>query len=189
MYQQVQIFKKLKFNKNTEGNEMVTGNEITNLLTGKDSLILFYGIYLMAVINLIRKYRTFDVYLMLSKDKSKRSHSMRRFLAGFFIIDVLPVTWFLVLYQYIIPFGGGPFPIMAAAFASLSVLGFARILHSVVATENHKKFYSSQEFEYVTSKWGKGNDEDNSFKAHFVTGICYLILFPAIAYVVGRISF
>lgn len=163
--------------------------EFMSLLNGKDSLILFYGIYLIAVINLIRKYRTFDVYLMLSKDKIKRLHSMRRFLAGFFIIDVLPIFWFLVLYQYVIPFGGGPFPIMAAAFASLSVLGFARILHSVVATGNHSKFYSTLEFEYVTSKWGKGNDEDNSFKAHFITGISYLILFPVIAFIIGRIAF
>jgi hypothetical protein len=130
---------------------MVSGSEIANLLTGKDSLILFFGIYLTVLINLIRKYRTFDVHLILSKDKLKRVHSIRRFLAGFFIIDVLPVTWFLVLYEFIIPSGGGPFPIMAAAFASLSILGFARILHSIVATENHLKFYSSQEFEYVTS--------------------------------------
>jgi hypothetical protein len=168
---------------------MVSGSEITSLLTGKDSLILFFGIYLTTLINLIRKYRTFDVHLLLSKDKIKRVHSIRRFLAGFFIIDVFPVTWFLVLYQFIIPSGGGPFPIMAAAFASLSILGFARILHSIVATGNHHKFYSSEEFGYVISKWGKGDDDDNTFKAHFITGICYLILFPSIAYIIGRIAF
>lgn len=168
---------------------MVLGTDMINLLSGKDSLILFYGLYLMAVIHLIRKYRTFDVYLILSKNKSKRIHSLRRFLAGFFIIDVLPVIWLLVLYQFAIPFGSGPFPIMAAAFASLSVLGFASILHSIVATENNSKFYSPQEFEYVISRWGKENDADNSFKAHFLAGISYLIFFPAITYVIGRISF
>jgi len=55
------------------------------LLTGKDSLILFYELYLMAIIHLIRKYRTFDVYLILSKNKSKRIHSLHRFLAGFLL--------------------------------------------------------------------------------------------------------
>jgi hypothetical protein len=153
----------------------------TVLLSGKSALILFFGVYLTSVINLIRKYRTFDIYLLFSNDKSKRARSMRRFISGFFIIDVIPILWFLVLYTFVIPDKGGPFPIMAAAFAALSVLGFARILHSVIATEKHGKFYSDEEFETVMSKWGKGNDPDNSFKAHFITGFSYLIIFPVIA--------
>lgn len=159
-----------------------------NLLSGKDALILFFGVYLTAVINLIRKYRTFDIYLFFSKDKSKRTHSVRRFISGFFIIDVIPILWFLVLYTFVIPDKAGPFPIMAAAFAALSVLGFARILHSVIATERHENFYSNEEFEAVMSKWGKGNDPDNSFKAHFITGFSYLIIFPIIAYLISLIN-
>ena len=107
------------------------------LLSGKDALILFFGVYLTAVIQLIRKYRTFDIYLFFSKDKTKRVRSMRRFVSGFMIIDVIPILWFLILYTFVIPNSPGPFPIMAAAFAALSVLGFARILHSVIATEKH----------------------------------------------------
>lgn len=73
---------------------------------------------------------------------------------------------------------------MGAAFAALSVLGFARILHSVIATEKHGDFYSDEEFKLVMSKWGKTDDEDNSFKAHFITDFSYLIIFPVIAYFV-----
>lgn len=47
---------------------------------------------------------------------------MRRFVTGFIIIDVMPILWFLVLYTFIIPNEPGPFPIMAAAFAALSIL-------------------------------------------------------------------
>jgi hypothetical protein len=157
------------------------------LLSGKDALILFFGVYLTAVIQLIRKYRTFDIYLFFSKDKSKRVRSMRRFVSGFMIIDVIPILWFLILYTFVIPNSPGPFPIMAAAFAALSVLGFARILHSVIATEKHEKYYSNDEFKDVMSKWGKGNDADNSFKAHFITGFSYLIIFPVIAYLISII--
>ncbi len=157
------------------------------LLSGKDALILFFGVYLTAVIQLIRKYRTFDIYLFFSKDKTKRVRSMRRFVSGFMIIDVIPILWFLILYTFVIPNSPGPFPIMAAAFAALSVLGFARILHSVIATEKHEKYYSNDEFEDVMSKWGKGNDTDNTFKAHFITGFSYLIIFPIIAYLISII--
>ena len=164
---------------------MVTDTLI--LLSGKDALVLFFGVYLTAVIQLIRKYRTFDIYLFFSKDKTRRIRSMRRFVSGFMIIDVIPILWFLILYTFVIPNNPGPFPIMAAAFAALSVLGFARILHSVIATEKHEKYYSNEEFEDVISKWGKGNDIDNSFKAHFITGFSYLIIFPVIAYLISII--
>jgi len=157
------------------------------LLSGKDALVLFFGVYLTAVIQLIRKYRTFDIYLFFSKDKTRRIRSMRRFVSGFMIIDVIPILWFLILYTFVIPNNPGPFPIMAAAFAALSVLGFARILHSVIATEKHEKYYSNEEFADVISKWGKGNDIDNSFKAHFITGFSYLIIFPVIAYLISII--
>ena len=166
---------------------MVYVPDTVSLFSGKDALILFFGVYLTAVIQLIRKYRTFDTYLFFSKDKTKRIRSMRRFVSGFMIIDVIPILWFLILYTLVIPDKPGPFPIMAAAFAALSVLGFARILHSVIATEKHEKYYSDDEFEELMSKWGKGNDSDNSFKAHFITGFSYLIIFPVIAYLISII--
>ena len=161
---------------------MVYVPDSVSLLSGKNALILFFGVYLTVIINLIRKYRTFDIYLFFSKDHSKRIRSMRRFITGFIIIDVMPILWFLVLYTFVIPNEPGPLPIMAAAFAALSILGFARILHSVIATEKHQKFYSEDDFNTVMSKWGRGNDPDNSFKAHFITGFSYLIIFPVIAY-------
>ena len=163
---------------------MVYVPDSVSLLSGKNALILFFGVYLTVIINLIRKYRTFDIYLFFSNDPSKRIRSVRRFISGFFIIDVMPILWFLVLYTFVIPNDPGPFPIMAAAFAALSILGFARILHSVIATEKHGKFYSEKDFNTVMSKWGRGDDPDNSFKAHFITGFSYLIIFPVIAYLI-----
>ena len=163
---------------------MVYVPDSVSLLSGKNALILFFGVYLTVIINLIRKYRTFDIYLFFSNDNSKRIRSMRRFITGFIIIDVMPILWFLVLYTFVIPNEPGPFPIMAAAFAALSILGFARILHSVIATEKHGNFYCEDDFKTVMSKWGRGNDPDNSFKAHFITGFSYLIIFPVIAYLI-----
>jgi hypothetical protein len=167
---------------------MVTGSEISSLLNGKDALILFFGVYFTLLMNLIRKYRTFDLQLLFSKDKDRKIRFQRRFIMGFLIIDILPILFFLVLYL-IIPNRTGPFPIMGAAFASLSVLGFVKILHAIIATENYANYYTEEEFQYVLSQWGRKDDADNSFKAQFIPGIAYLIVFPALAYVVSHIPF
>jgi hypothetical protein len=168
---------------------MATGSEIASLLNGKDALVLFFGVYFTLVMNLIRKYRTFDVQLLFSKDKDKRTLFQRRFIIGFLVIDVLPIIWFLILYTAVIPNRAGPFPIMGAAFAALSVLGFVKILHSIIATENYSKYYTKEEFQYVVSEWGRKNDTDNTFKAHFIPGFFYLIIFPALAYIVANLPF
>lgn len=167
---------------------MVSVSSVGSLLNGQDVLILFFGIYLTVVMKLIRKYRTFDVQLFFSKNKKRKSRFIRRFIIGFLLIDIFPVLWLLTLYSYIIPPYEGPLPIMAAAFAALSVLGFVKILHAIIATENHLKFYSADEFQYVISSWGRDNDEDNTFKSHFISGIGYLVFFSALAYIIGNIT-
>ncbi len=167
---------------------MVTGSEVGSLLNGKDALILFFGVYFTLLMNLIRKYRTFDLQLLFSEDNDKKSRFRRRFLVGFVVIDILPIMFFLVLYL-IIPDRSGPFPIMGAAFASLSVLGFVKILHAIIATENYAQYYTPEEFQYVLGQWGRKNDTDNNFKAQIIPGICYLIVFPVLAYIIAHIPF
>jgi len=154
---------------------MVYVPDSVSLLSGKNALILFFGVYLTVVINLIRKYRTFDIYLFFSKNKSKRIRSIRRFISGFIIIDVMPILWFLVLYTFIIPDEPGPFPIMAAAFAGLSILGFARILHSVIATEKHEKFYSNEDRKRIAHKMRMGYDIGGIGSGLAVGGLTYAL--------------
>ena len=83
--------------------KMAPGSEIANFLTGQDALILFYGVYFTLIMNIIRKYRTFDLQLLFSKDKNRKKRYIRRFIMGFLIIDVLAVMWLLVLFTFIIP--------------------------------------------------------------------------------------
>jgi hypothetical protein len=167
---------------------MVSSTEVGSLLNGKDALILFFGIYLMIVMNLIRKYRTFDVQLFFSSNKRRRHRFIKRFVVGFLMIDILPVIWLLILYDFVIAPFSGPFPIMAAALAAISVLGFVKLLHAIIATENHLQFYSADEFHhYVVSLWGRDDDEDNTFKSHFISGVAYLIFFSLLACIVGNI--
>jgi hypothetical protein len=169
------------------GGFMVVETTFSSYLTGEDALVLFFGVYMTLVISLSKKFRIFDMYLFFSRDKLKKLHSLRRFIVGFVLVDTMPIAWFWVLYRFVIPAEQGAFPIMAAAFACFSILGFERFLHGVVATERHEKFYTSEEYDELIGAWGRENDEDNRFKVHAFTGMIYLIIFPVIAYFIGRI--
>ena len=153
--------------------------------TGKDALVLFYGVFWAISLSKTSRYRLFETDLLFSKER--RRYAILRFLMGFIFIDVSTVLWFWFLYTSVLSEdAAGVFPIMAAAFASLSVFGFHRILHAVVATKNlYSKFYSDKEWDSVINQWG--GEHPNTFISHFLPGICYLIVFSAIAFFVGKL--
>ena len=154
------------------------------IFTGKDALVLFYGIFWATILNIIGRYRLFDTHLFFSRNK--RRYAISRFIVAFIVINVVPILWFWILYSWIVPGTFGALPTMSAAFASLSVFGFHRILHAIIASENfHSKFYSDEEWKAVIAQWGRGGP--NTFMPHFLPGIGFLIVFPLIAYVVGHL--
>lgn len=158
------------------------------MFTGKEALILFWGIFWAAVLATMGKYRLFDTHLFFSRDKNRKCYAIRRSTVGFIIVDVFPILWFWGLYSHIIPEGSGAVPVMAAAFASLSVFGFNRILHSMVASEKfHSRFYSQEEWEEVIKQWGRDHC-NNEFKAHFLPGIFFLAASPLLVYIVKLIA-
>lgn len=157
---------------------------ITMLFTGKDALVFFYGIFWATILTIIGRYRLFDTHLLFSQNQ--RRYAISRFIVAFIVINVAPILWFWVLYSWIVPEALGVLPTMSAAFASLSIFGFHRILHAIVASENfYSKFYSDKEWQAVMTQWGR--EGPNTFMPHFLPGICFLIVFPLIAYAVGRL--
>ena len=154
------------------------------IFTGKDALVLFYGIFWATSLATIGRYRLFDTHLFFSQER--RRYAIFRFIIAFIIINVAPIFWFWILYSWIVPEATGALPIMAAAFASLSVFGFNRILHAIIATDNfYSIFYSDKEWKAVIDQWGRG--DPNTFISHFLPGISFLIVFPLIAYGVGHL--
>ena len=151
------------------------------MFTGKDAFILFYGIFWATALTTIGRYRLFDTHLFFSQNM--RRYAFFRFIVGFIVMDVAPIFWFCILYNLIVPETSGVLPIMSAAFASLSVFAFHRILHAIIATERfHSKFYAKKEWEAVINQWGRS--VPNTFAVHFYPGIGFLIIFSLIAYVI-----
>ena len=152
--------------------------------TGSVALIFFYGIFWAAVLNAAGRFRAFDTHTFFSGETCRSAVS--RFLVALFIINLCPVAWLWFLYVYIVPNESGALPMMSAAFASLSVFGFHRILHAIIATENFRsKFYSDEEWKAVINQWGR--DGPNTFMPHFLPGIGFLMVFSLIAYGVGHL--
>ena len=67
------------------------------ILTGKDALVLFYGIFWATVLGVIKRYRLFDTHLIFSRNK--RRYALSRLIVAFIIINVIPILWFWILYS------------------------------------------------------------------------------------------
>jgi hypothetical protein len=98
------------------------------------------------------------------------------------ILNVLPILWFLLLYQ-IIPNDDCLTTIIAAAVASLSVFAFHRILHAIIASESmYHHFYT---LEQVTEVRDRGKfTQPQIFSAHFFPGLLYIIVPGGIAWLI-----
>ena len=147
--------------------------------TGKDALVLFFGIFWGIIAGVIGRYRLFDTHLFF--DQNLRNYALSRFIVGFIIINIAPIGWFCLLYNYFASDKPGAGPIMAAAVSSFSLFGFNRILHAIIATDKvHSKFYSQEEWTAMMNQWGRKGP--NTFAVHFVPGIAYMIFTLGIAY-------
>ena len=96
--------------------------------------------------------------------------------------------WLWLLYTEIVPHTSGWLPVMGAAFASLSVFGFNRILHAVIATKYHSRFYSEEEWVAVIKQqpWRSLWGPDNSFKAGLYPGLFYLAIPTFLGRIIGN---
>lgn len=153
------------------------------MFTGKDALIMLWGVFWGAIISGVGRYKPFSTNEFF--DSKKRVYAVRRFLVSFIIVNVAPVMWFWLLYTFIVPDKSSALAVMCAAAASLSVFGFNRILHALIATDKtHSAFYNDNDWVAVKEKCGDSANPD-SFIAHFIPGICYLLFFASIAYFLG----
>ncbi len=149
------------------------------MFSGQESLIFFYGIFWAAMLSTLGRFRLFSTHQFFSISKQNKTYAIRRFIIGILIINVIPIFWFWLLYSLIATNSTNVFSIMASAFISISVFGFNRILHSfLLSDEYHRYFYPDDEWKGAHERWGER--ECNKFKHHFIPGIIYLLMFPAI---------
>ena len=158
------------------------------MVNGSVALVFFYGIFWAGALSAIGRYHAFDTHMFFSPSPESRSHARRRFVAGVVIMNIFPALWFWFLSARIVPDELGVFPIMTAALASLSVFGFHRILHAIIATDCHSKFYSQKEWIAVINQWRK-DDPPNTVWAHLVPGIGFLIIFPSLPYALRALGY
>jgi hypothetical protein len=143
--------------------------------TGSAALIFFFGLFWASALATVSRYRPFDTASLFSREF--RAMAVKRLIASFFIMNVLPVMLLLVLYQSVVPEGAGIRSVIIAAVTSLSVFGCNRILHSVIAADHHWSTFYSSETEWRDSL-RQYEERSNSRLAHLVPGVLYLFIYP-----------
>jgi hypothetical protein len=144
--------------------------------TGQQALVLFYAFFWAAALSVTSRYQPFDTPSMSIGD----GRAWRRFIISLIVLNVLPVIWFIFLYLAIIPNKTGWVPIVAAAIASLSVFGYHRILHAFIASERmYHWFYTVEQVRDVRDR-GQFT-QPQTFRAHFVPGVLYIVSTAALA--------
>ena len=152
---------------------------------GSNAIVFFFGLFWAASLNSVARYRPFETASFWSP--RDRKYALPRFVLAFVILNILPVFWLWVLFQFVVPKSAGLFPVLSAAIASLSIFGIPRIFHAIVATDRtHSRFYSSEEYAEITKRWREGSA--NTFVAHFLPGLLYLICFATLGYLLGRLG-
>ena len=150
--------------------------------TGKAALIFFFGLFWASALSGIAEFRPFDTAAWFRPNGLWRG--VRRFVAGVFIADVLPLIglWCLYTTDAIVPSDvTGPTTIFAAAVASLGVFAVPRLMHAVLATAPlYKHFYFYADWQRVVDE--AGASQRDSFWAHFLPGLGYLVGFPLAAW-------
>src|SRR5262245_38918120 len=152
--------------------------------TGSDALILLYAFFWAAALAMTARYQAFDTPSMWSG--SQRRRAVSRFLVAVLVLNVFPIAWLTVLYRHVVPSSEGLAPIVAAAVASLSVFGFHRILHALIASDKTwSAFYTEEELKDVRNRGSF--TQPQTFAAHFWPGLIYIVVYGGIALLIGRI--
>ena len=119
----------------------------------------------------------------------RRGLAASRLAVGVLIANILPAVglWWLFASDSVLPLGAsGGGAVLAAALASLSVFAIPRLLHAFIATGKvYAIFYTEAEWRQVVK--AAGAETSDSFWAHFIPGIAYIVVFVSVAWLVQRV--
>jgi|GEM_PF-1713285 len=167
--------------------------QIENIISAQTILLFFYGLFWAGTMQAASRYRPFDsaAFFRIEGVARKRLRSPRwknrravgRFFVAFIIMNVWPVAWICILFWDAFKETKVTFTsIFAAAFASLSVFGFHRILHALIYSidEARHRFYPLKERKSL-NKDIRLQDWPQEFYSHFMGGVLYLTVLPLFA--------
>ena len=149
----------------------------------KDALLLFCGLFWAGILGSASRYRPFDTATAFYAQGEDRRRARSRFLWSIIILDVAPIFWFWYWFSQATNEDTSSVSLIAAAVVSLSLFGFLRVLHAVLASNMwHARFYSDEQWGKILEGSGHpAESAQNEFRAHFIPGVAFLIVPPLIA--------
>ncbi len=155
----------------------------------KDAFAAFYAIFWGVVLASMGKFGPFDIY-GLTKGGEKAKKNRKKFALGFTILNVLPALWFVILlkWDFLVPNNNTRPAILAAASAALSVFAFLNCGYAVFGAKPWvEKLYTEDELQELESKKNFEFERTPS-KYFFRLAITYIVVFPTLAILIGRLS-
>jgi hypothetical protein len=159
------------------------------MLTGQAFFLFLYGLFWAQMLATTPRYNSFPTakFVAGSENHGDRLIWARRLVVSIFILNLFPICWLVFLYHYVIvPAEESRLPIVAAALSSLSIFGFIRIYHGIVASKSTLKYFFV-EGEAEKLKVHGPSGLPLTIWAHIVPGAAYLLIWPSLAKLVGDI--
>jgi hypothetical protein len=152
--------------------------------TSANALVFFYGVFWATSLARTDRYEAFKTAALFQK--GARVRVTLRLAVALLVLTILPTGLVLALYIWVVPHDCRPESIASAALSSISVFGFIRLFHALVASDlTFRLFYTSAEIKEVRKHLG---EQPQTFKAHFWPGVAYLVVFSLLGLGVGKIS-
>jgi hypothetical protein len=152
---------------------------------GTNSLLFFYAFFWALALGGASRFRAFDTASLWRKGEDRQRVAWR-IAVSMLTITIAPIGWLIVLGNYVVPSSPGLPAAVSAAVSSLSVFGFLRILHALIASNRtYHWFYTVEEVDLVRSA-SAFPGQPQTLAAHLIPGIAYLVLFAGTGWIIGK---
>jgi hypothetical protein len=103
------------------------------------------------------------------------------------LVTIFPPAGALALWSWVVSGGKGAWDLASAMLAALTIFGPVRILHACIASESTwRYFFTEAERDKACDR--APFEQSQSFGAHFLPGVAYIILFTALATACAKIA-
>ena len=155
--------------------------------TPRALLLFLYGLFWAQLLSTTGRYNAFPTAAILNPSEPGRSKRLLRLAVSFFVLDLFPIGWLFVLWQWVVLENNPGFLALAgAAIAALSIFGWLRIYHAIVASRGAVSFFYTDEETSRLAIQGPINIERPHY-THWIPGLMYMTLFPLAGYFVSRL--
>jgi hypothetical protein len=151
-------------------------------------LMLLYGLFWAQLLSTSSRYNGFPTAAIMNRSEPDKGKRLLRLGVSFGVLNFFPIAWLYVLWQWVVldHNAAGFWGFAGAALAALSIFGWLRLYHAIVASSGSVNFFYTHEEKDQYEIQGPSKLERPHY-SHWLPGLFYMIVFPLAGYIVGRL--